>query len=311
MHFLKSRVGPFLRLVAESGQRFKVNITPHHFYSEMPDLVMLRREKFWRAPMSMVGVSGTDTAAQLEWVRACCAATAEARRGMDVHGEAIRRNGEVGYGPIEAEFLYCFVRSQRPGKIIQIGCGVSTAIILKAAADEGYTPKVVCVEPYPTKVLRDEQEAGRIELLPEMAQKVALDRLTDLRSGDLLFVDSTHTIKPGSEVVRIILEVMPRLVPGVWAHFHDIYFPYDYNPGVLETDVFFARESTLLHAFLAMNSGWTIAGSLSMLHHGQQAAMRELFPKYRPQRVESAVLVEQGDFPSATYLRRTGDGTRA
>lgn len=311
MHFLKSRVGPFLRLLAETGQRFRVNITPHHFYSEIPDMVMLRRERFWRSPMSMVGVRGTDTIAQMAWVNECCAATTEQRQTMDIHGDAIRRNGEVGYGTIEAEFLYCFIRSQQPRKIVQVGCGVSTAIILRAAADEGYTPKVVCIEPYPTDVLRREHDAGRIELIPEMAQKVPLENLTNLEPGDLLFVDSTHTIKPGSEVVRIILEVMPRLKPGVWAHFHDIYFPYDYNQGVLADDVFFTRESTLLHAFLAMNMGWTIAGSLSMLHHGEQRAMRELFPKYRPQRVESAVLVERGDFPSATYLRRTENGEAA
>lgn len=308
MHFLKSRIGPFLRFVLETGQRFKMNITPNHFYSEIPDLAMMRREKFWRAPMSMIGVPGTDTAAQLAWVRACCAPTAEQRKTKDVHGDAIRRNGEVGYGPIEAEFLYCFIRSQKPAKIIQVGCGVTTAIILQAAADEGYTPKIVCMEPYPTKVLRDEHDAGRIQLIPEMAQKAALEQLTDLRPGDLLFVDSTHTIKPGSEVVRIMLEVLPRLAPGVWAHFHDIFFPYDYNQVILTDDVFFTRESTLLHAFLAMNNAWTIAASMSMLHHLELKGMQEIFPKYRPRRVEAAVVVQDGHFPSATYIRRLEPG---
>src|SRR5215211_7782825 len=60
------------------------------------------------------------------------------------------------------------------------------------------------------------------------AQKVPLMQLAALEPGDLLFVDSTHTVRPNSEVNLIVLEVLPRLPPGVFVHFHDIYFPYDY-----------------------------------------------------------------------------------
>jgi len=56
-----------------------------------------------------------------------------------------------GFGPTEADFLYCFIATKRPRKIVQVGCGVSTAVILLAAQEAGYKPEVVCIEPYPSR----------------------------------------------------------------------------------------------------------------------------------------------------------------
>jgi predicted O-methyltransferase YrrM len=294
-----------LRFVAEAGQRLRVNVSPHHFYSDVPDFKELRRDKQWRHPMSMLGVGGADIVGQAEFLRSCCPGYPEQGADSKVYADAIVRNGEAGYGPIEAKFLYCFIRTRRPGRIVQVGCGVSTAIVLRAAQDAGYSPVLTCIEPYPTELLREEQSAGRIRLLPERAQRVSLDELTALGPGDLLFVDSTHTVKVGSEVVRIILEVMPRLVPGVMVHFHDIYFPYDYSPGILGPEVFLWRESTLLMAFLAMNPGYRILTSMSMLHHAQPDSIRQAFPDYTPMGTTDGLMQSPGHFPASTFLERT------
>ena len=133
-----------------------------------------------------------------------------------------------GYGEIEAEVLFGFVASRRPRRVIQIGCGVSTAVMLMAAAKADYKPEIVCIEPYPSAYLREAESKGLIRLVVEPAQVVDFDVIADLGDDDLLFVDSTHAVKPGSEVNYLIHEVLPRLRPGAWVHFHDIYFPYDY-----------------------------------------------------------------------------------
>jgi len=111
--------------------------------------------------------------------------------------------------------------------------------------------------------------------------------------GDLLFIDSTHTVKVGSEVNILILEVLPQLSPGCYAHFHDIYFPYDY-PCALFKIPFFWNESVLLQAFLTGNARYSIAASLSMLHHAKPQALQMLLPNYS-RKSWSRVYVLTGD----------------
>lgn len=304
MRAIKSRLHRILRGVLETGQRFKVDIAPRHYYSEMPDFRALRRTTSWRSPMSMVGVRGTDLESQAAFLADCCAMYREQLGTFAIHDAACRANGVEGYGKVEGLFLYTFVRRHRPARVVQIGCGVSTAIVLAAAADEALATKVTCIEPFPTEYLKERDRAGEISLIQAMAQDVDLAHMTDLGPGDLLFVDSTHTVRVGSEVPRIIHEVLPRLTPGVWVHFHDIYFPFDYGPPFM-TDLFFGRESTMLHAFLTMNSGYEIVVSQSMLHHGNAAAIKHAIPAYVPQPMTDGLSAGTGNFPSAIYLRRT------
>jgi hypothetical protein len=142
----------------------------------------------------------------------------------------------------------------------------------------------------------------------EGAETVSLATLTALEKGDMLFVDSTHTVKPGSEVNRIILDVLPRLGAGVFVHFHDIYFPYDYQRGLLSSELFFSAESTLLHAFLINNARCRILLSLSMLHYGAPDRMKALFPHYEPQsNVDGLAGTGGRHFPNATYLLTLSD----
>jgi hypothetical protein len=150
-----------------------------------------------------------------------------------------------GYGPVEAEFLFCFITTKRPNRIVQVGCGASTAVILLAAKEANYKPQVVCVDPFPTGYLTSAAGQKIIELIPKPAQEIDITVFTSLGGGDLLFVDSTHTTRPGSEVNRIILEVLPRLRSGWFVHFHDIFFPYDYQSQVLSTLFFLGGEHVI------------------------------------------------------------------
>lgn len=132
-----------------------------------------------------------------------------------------------------------------------------------------------------------------------------METFLDLDAGDLLFIDSTHTVGPGREVNFLILEVLPRLKKGVYVHFHDIYFPYDYKRGLLIDALFFSNESTLLHAFLSQNCDCRIALSLSMLHYTAPDDLKNHLPNYIPQINNFGLKINanpKGHFPSSTYL---------
>jgi predicted O-methyltransferase YrrM len=252
----------------------------------------------------MVGVKGIDIDEQLATAKEFCPPEARERlRTFEIHNHAIAENQENGYGPIEAEFLYGFIAARRPRRVVQVGAGVSTAVILRSAADAGYNVEVTCVDPYPSNYLQRAGAAGTIKLFAERAQDVDLNVLTDVGDDGMLFVDSTHTVKAGSEVNRIILEALPRLPRGAMVHFHDIFFPYDYQPSIFE-EPFFSQESTLLHAYLANNERYRVRVSMSMLHYARPQELQELLPRYRPRRHEDGVQVPgtEGHFPSATYL---------
>jgi hypothetical protein len=291
------------RTIFEFGQHLGVDVLPRHFYSEIPDVADLRRDDRWKEPRSMVGINGTDIGEQLRFVAACCPpAMVERLRAGDIHAHACAENREAGFGQVESEFLHAFLTARRPRRIVQVGCGVATAVMLRAAEEAGERPEVVCVEPYPGEFLREAARAGRIELEATKAQDIPLEVLTGLGAGDLLFVDSSHTVKPGSEVNRLILEVLPRLRRGVWVHFHDIFFPYDYQPGLLSDELFFNNESVLLQAFLIGNPRYTIRAALSMLHYAAPEALRGYLPNYRSAGNEHGLRRSDGDFPASTYL---------
>jgi len=286
------------------GQHCGLDILPRHFYSEIPDIRELRASKTWRNPRSMYGVQGADVEQQLGFVQDCISESLRALMlDENIYESACMENGPIGYGPIEAEFLFCFAARHRPQRIIQVGAGVSTAVLLHAARMCGYRPEITCIDPYPTDYLRKAAENGQIKLIAKKCQDIDVSTLSDLGPGDLLFIDSTHTVKPGSEVNYLILEVLPRLRSGCTIHFHDIYFPYDYSISLLET-TFFWNETVLLLAFLTGNARYSILASLSMLHHARPAELQKLLPNYRPEAMEHGLHVcgRSGHFPSSIYL---------
>ncbi len=304
-HLVKSRLPPALRALLKTGQRFGVNITPNHFYSEIADMRHLLEHDYWRKPYSMHGVLGTDIDAQAHFVQQCCEPFLDLMNNADLYTQACQRNGEPGYGPVEGLFLYAYLRRHQPRKIVQVGCGVTTALVLEAIRDEtDYEPEIVCIEPYPTDFLKQLAASDAITLIPDMAQSVPIDQLVDVGSDGMLFVDSTHSLRVGSEVIRLISEVLPRLPVGARVHFHDIPFPYDFTPKILNEDLFIFREPVLLHGFLVNNSGYKIEASLAMLHHQAPEKLIHSIPAYHPLPTKNGLATSrEGHFPSSIFLR--------
>jgi hypothetical protein len=299
---LRETTKDLLHAVFRLAQCVGFDVLPRHFYSSIPDLRELSTHDGWRVPSAMAGVAGMDTTAQLAFLRDCCRSIDFTR--YSVHARACERNGEEGYGFIESDVLFAFITRHQPARIIQVGAGVSTAIILHAAKVAGYKPEILCVDPYPTRFLTRSATSGAIRLIARKVQDMDIGRLTVLNPGDLLFVDSTHAVKPGGDVNYLILEVLPLLPASVWVHFHDICFPYDYQPSLFNT-LFFSAESTLLQAFLTCNPRYAIVLSLSMLHDARQSELQQVLPSYQPMPMDQGLSGKKakGHFPSATYLR--------
>jgi Methyltransferase domain len=301
---LKQRMKGLIRSTFEVGQRFNVDILPRHFYSEIPSIQQLRATNAWRRPRSMKHIAGADLPSQQAFAASCTQGLEASMTATSLHRRACEMNGlHEGFGPIEADFLYCFVRSQQPPVIIQIGCGVSTAICILAAADAGYKPNIICIEPYPTQFLTDQAAAGTLRLVVEKFEDTTLPIADLLQNGGLFFVDSSHTLGPAGEVTQLICEALPTLPSGTWVHFHDIMFPYDYSPDILTSELFFCHETALLYAFLLQNNRYSIAASLSMLHHESPTQLAKYLPNYKPARFDQGLRLTSGHHPSSIYLR--------
>jgi hypothetical protein len=256
----------------------------------------------------MSGVNGGGAPGQLAWLQEVLRPDLVKKTlAGNVYAAACREQGEPGFGEIDAQALYCFVHHFRPRRIIQAGCGVSTALCLTAASDAGYRPSLVCIEPYPSAYLRRLADAGQITLRAEKIQDMGREIVDDLEEGDLFFVDSTHTLGPAGEVSRIVLEFLPRLRQGVMIHFHDISLPYDYSPFIFaphEGSLFFPHETILLLAFLTMNPDFSILASLHLMHHKQSEGLQKLLPNYKPARHEDGLIVSPGHVPGSIYFKR-------
>jgi len=299
---MKSLMKSAIRRLFTFGQRCGIDILPRHYYSEIPDIGKLQRTSWWRKPYSMTGIEGADCEDQLRFAKATVTID---MADSAVYSLACEENGAQGFGIIEAEFLFNYIMVHRPKSVIQVGAGVSTSIILQAAQAASYAPHVICVDPYPTPLLKKLQALNKIELLTLPVQEVSPTLVSRLGTGDLFFVDSTHTLGPSGEVSRLVLEWLPQLSPGVRAHFHDVSFPYDYNPDILQKALFFPHETTLLYAFLCLNRSFRILCSLSMLHHHHRSDLGKIFPHYNPMPMEDGVMTEEGHFPSSIYIERT------
>jgi predicted O-methyltransferase YrrM len=160
----------------------------------------------------------------------------------------------------DAIFLYSFLRHSTPRRIIEVGSGFSSAVILDTVERFFLQPPALTfIEPYPERLrgLLKSQDAGVTQIIESKVQAVPLETFQALRAGDLLFIDSTHVVKCGSDVQFLMFEVLPQLSPGVVVHFHDVFYPFEYPAEWLLKGIYW-NEDYFLRAFLSYNSEWEI-----------------------------------------------------
>jgi len=263
--------------------RVGVHVLPKHYYTPLPDYAWLRRnEPLWMKRSSLVGIEW-DLDRQMLWVEETSRRFYDEVRGLAFYREVVAKRLGPGYGPIESQVLHCVLRRYAPGAIVEIGSGVSTACMLHAIernAHEGKrASRLTCVEPFPRPAFRGLPHVTHIEA---PCQAVDAGVFESLGAGDLLFIDSSHAVKVGSDVVRIYLDILPRLPAGVLIHIHDIYLPYLYSRHVLDT-YFGWQETVLVQALLAHNPHLHVLAALSALHYDRRNELRAVLRDYAPQ----------------------------
>lgn len=162
------------------------------------------------------------------------------------------------FGHSDAIVLFGMMRLHRPRKVVEIGSGYSSAVMLDT--NELFLnneSQLVFIEPYPARLRSLVRATDAYDLIEKGVQDVALDVFLDLREGDILFVDSSHVTRFGSDVNDILFRVLPALSPGVLIHFHDILWPFEY-PFDWVTEGRAWNEAYILRAFLQYNSHFQI-----------------------------------------------------
>lgn len=286
---------------------------PNHYYSAVPDLNLLRKTKHvWARKSELVGVE-SDIEGQVRRVKEICSPFEAEYRGNRTYRQATQAECGPGFGYVEAQAWHGVIRHFRPEEIIEVGSGVSTSCALAATAlnEKEGAPKcrITCVEPYPRTWLKH----APVHLIQRPVQMMDVRNFERLGAGSLLFIDSSHTVKTGSDTNYLILEVLPRLRPGVIVHFHDIYLPYDYQRDALES-FWQWQETALLHAFLIGNRAVRVLFSLGQMHYERPDALETTFPEYRAQRSKDGLLDSSYDpfdeipdhFPASIFLEVLG-----
>jgi predicted O-methyltransferase YrrM len=160
----------------------------------------------------------------------------------------------------DAFYLYGIIRRFSPSKIIEVGSGHSSALMLDTIAQH-FNQQIVTtfIDPNPERLytILNQENLKNTKVLEEKIQVVDIEVFRELKKGDLLFIDSSHVGKFGSDLNHILFNVLPELTSGVIIHFHDILFPFEYPNEWLMKGVFW-NEAYLLKAFLMNNEKYKI-----------------------------------------------------
>jgi Methyltransferase domain len=194
----------------------------------------------------------------------------------------------------DAEYWYQLIRTIKPGKIFEIGSGNSTLMAISAIAqnqsdDPNYKCEHICIEPYEMPWL---EETG-VSVVRSKVEDVELSFFSKLQENDILFIDSSHIIRPQGDVLFEYLELLPSLRKGVIVHIHDIFSPKNYLKEWLQDEVLFWNEQYLLEAFLTHNSTWKVVGALNYLHHNHYEKFKTVAPFLTPEREPGSFYIQK------------------
>jgi predicted O-methyltransferase YrrM len=279
-------------LARAAADRLGLQVVLKTYYSPIPDLARLP-PSVWDARDPLRGIA-FDLDAQMAFVESDLSDhVAGLTWGPDVSPEHAFDPSNDSYPLADARVLYAMVRHLRPARIVELGSGQTTRVIAQACrenARDGAQARLRAFDPFPTAV--DDDLPGLEELVRTKAQDVPDEVFTELGSGDVLFVDTTHTVKIASDVNHIVLRVLPLLAPGVIVHVHDIFLPYEYPRFFFADFALYWAEQYLLQAFLAFSSSFEVACAVHALGRERTA------------RLEAAGVLDPAQMGSSFWIRR-------
>jgi len=264
----------------------------NHYYEPLFDCTQLDHAKL-DARRSLPGVD-LNTAEQL-------ALLSEFRWQDEIRGLPDADPGGVGYhfdnpwfGRGDGELWYQLLRLKKPRMIIEIGSGYSTRAAVAALTknrqeDPAYQCRHVCVEPYEMPWL----ESLGVEVIRKRVEHVDTALFANLCAGDILFIDSSHMIRPQGDVLVEFLEILPSLPSGVIVHIHDIFTPYEYPRWLVLEQQLFWNEQYLLEALLSGSNRWKIILAANQLRVEQFDKFKQACPKLLPETRSASIYIER------------------
>lgn len=187
-------------------------------------------------------------------------------------------NANYSYG--DALILHTMIRHFKPKKIVEIGCGYSSLVTLDTN-ELFFNNKIQCefVEPYPELLysLINNKDRESINVIGKNLQDIDKSFFRKLNKNDILFIDSTHVSKYGSDVNYIIFEILPTLNQGVVIHIHDVFYPFEYPTDWLRMGIYW-NEAYLLRAFLEYNQSFEIIYHNNYMVRKQEKVVKQKMP---------------------------------
>ena len=180
----------------------------------------------------------------------------------------------------DGSVLHAMLRRYRPKRIIEIGCGWSSACMLDTI--EHYLDgncSITFIDPYPA-TLRYLMGTSTAQILEKSVQDVAVEIFSALAAGDVLFIDSSHVLRTGSDVCFELFEILPRLSAGVLVHFHDMFWPFEYPRAWAVHENRSWNELYAVRAFLTDNTRWRILFFNDYLAKLERSLVETTFPDF-------------------------------
>jgi hypothetical protein len=267
---------------------------PVHFYQPVPDVDDLAARAVWSKTSALAGVD-LRADEQLDLLATLGEQFGDECR-WPAHGDRnqapfFSENGSFGYAC--ASTTYSIMRHRKPRRVVEVGSGMSTRVIAQALVTnrgDGVDATYRVVDPYPSEVVASLD--GVSELSATRVEEEPLSTFEALEAGDVLFIDSGHTVRIGGDVNYLFLDVLPRLNPGVMVHIHDIPLPAEYPETYARNPSFrvYWTEAYLLQAFLAFNTAFEVRLAMTWMHMTQPGQFEAAFPHHvdEPRRLDGS-----------------------
>lgn len=270
----------FLKSRKRDAEAKPLPFPPGHFYSPIVDTadIEARRAAIWPTDPKIAGID-FDDASHVEVLSKLFPRYIadydypESLPESDGLAQFYTRNSQFSW--LDARALFVLLRAWRPRRVIEVGSGFSS--LLMADVNRrflGGTVDVTCIEPYPRAFLRRGID-GIARLDERRVQQVPLGAFDALGEGDVLFIDSSHVAKTGSDVNYLYFEVLPRLRHGVRIHVHDVFLPHDYPPDWVIGENRSWNEQYLLRALLMHSTAFAVTFGCAYAFHAHRALVQQ------------------------------------
>ncbi len=284
MHKIKNFIENFISWIPFIGKWrdvFLKHSVPGNWASPIPDWDSMKKkhEKLFNDDKALYGLNLNEER-QKEICRDCKSYVKDFyetyRNGLSSHN-LYRLKGNIYYQYYDGINLFCFIRLYKPKRIIEIGSGYSSCLMMDVNR-QYFNNKIdlTFIDPNTQRLLSLIQSSSQVQLIKNNIQDIDITLFDTLRENDFLFIDSSHISKMDSDLNYILFKILPKLNKGVLIHFHDIVFPFEYPQKIIDQKYAW-NETYFLRAFLMYNHSFSIEFMNSFLARTEEKLFNDTF----------------------------------